>query len=152
MSVQHPTGNKSPGKEREWRWMDQTNNQAIPQSWASNGRRESAEDGDETLYAIQFRFGLLLDWKKNGQTGELSGVPDRERAAVRVLYVTRDGSQAIVLEWDADRSDTGWVPEQEFHSVISRHAEDADDVRDDLAETYREQVEERYDVDEEGDA
>ncbi|QIO25035.1 hypothetical protein [Haloarcula sp. JP-L23] len=130
----------------EWRWNDRTENRPLPQSWATNGSREPVGDDEQPLYAIQFRAGLLLEWEVNQRTESLVAGPRRERPALRVLYVTRDGQQAIVREWDAERTASGWRPDPEFASSIARAPADCDDVAADTQESYRTMLEARYDV------
>lgn len=130
----------------EWRWNDRTENRPLPQSWATNGSREPVGDDEQPLYAIQFRAGLLLEWEVNQRTESLVAGPRRERPALRVLYVTRDGQQAIVREWDAERTASGWRPDPEFASSIARAPADCDDVDADTQESYRTMLEDRYDV------
>lgn len=130
----------------EWRWNDRTKNRPLPQSWATNGSHEPVGDDAQPLYAIQFRAGLLLEWEVNQKTKSLVAGPRRERPALRVLYVSRDGQQAIVREWDAERTSSGWHPEPEFASSIARVSADCDDVDTDTQEWYRTMVEARYDV------
>ncbi|MBX0296987.1 hypothetical protein EGH23_19080 [Halomicroarcula sp. F27] len=134
------------GTTLEWRWKDETDNRPLPESWARKGPEEPIGDDEQPLYAIQCRGGLLLEWTVSRQTNAPVAGPNRERPALRVLYVTRDGQQAAVREWDATRQDEGWTPESAFASVIAKSPNACDDVDVDHHEYYRSLVEERYDV------
>ncbi|WP_135306023.1 hypothetical protein [Haloarcula amylovorans] len=134
------------GTTLEWRWKDETDNRALPESWATKGQEEPVGEDEQPLYAIQCRGGLLLEWTVNRQTNAPVAGPNRERPALRVLYVTRDGQQAAVREWDATHEGTSWTPESNFASVIAKAPAACDDTDSENHATYRSLVEERYDV------
>ncbi|WP_434530204.1 hypothetical protein ACODNH_01585 (plasmid) [Haloarcula sp. NS06] len=134
------------GTTLEWRWKDETENRALPESWATKGQEEPIGDDEQPLYAIQCRGGLLLEWTVSRQTNAPVAGPNRERPALRVLYVTRDGQQAAVREWEAIRQAEGWTPDSEFASVIAKSTDACDDVDADDYVYYRSLVEERYDI------
>jgi hypothetical protein len=134
------------GTEYEWRWKDETENRPLPESWAANGRHEPIADDEQAFYAMQYRFGVRLEYEVDSRTGKPTGLPNREEAAVRVAYVTPDGSQAIVEEWDADREPDGWKPTDDFASVLARPADAGASVAEEHREHYRELVAARYET------
>ena len=135
------------GTEYEWRWKDESENRALPESWASLGRYEPIESGEEAFYGIQYRWGLLLEYEVDSRTGDPTGLPNRERPACRVLYVVENGSQAVVQEWDAEREDDGWKPTSDFASVIAKPTDAGESVAQEHRERYRDLLAERYDID-----
>ena len=134
------------GTETEMRWKDETENRPLPASWAANGRQEPIEDDEQAFYGIQYRFGVRLEYEVDSRTGEPTGLPNREEAACRVLYVTVDGSQAIVQEWDAEREADGWKPTSEFASVLAKPADAGASVAEQHREHYRELLAARYET------
>ncbi|WP_236045113.1 hypothetical protein [Haloarcula nitratireducens] len=87
----------------------------------SDSREEPVGEDEQPLYAIQCRGGLLLEWTVSRQTNASVAGPNRERPALRVLYVTRNGRQAAVREWEATRqAEVRWTPESAFASVITK--------------------------------
>ena len=99
------------------------------------------------FYAIQYRWGLLLEYEFDSRTGEPMGLPNRERPACRVLYVVEGGSRAVVQEWEAEREDDGWKPTSDFASVIRKPADAGKPVAQEHHEDYRALLAERYDID-----
>ena len=138
---------RSAGTEYEWRWKDESEKRALPESWAALGRYEPIESGEEAFYGIQYRWGLLLEYEVDSRTGEATGLPNRERPACRVLYVVDDGSRAVVQEWDAEREADGWKPTTDFASVIAKPADAGEPVAQEHCERYRNLLTERYDID-----
>jgi hypothetical protein len=134
------------GTDTELRWKDETENRPLPESWAAKGRHEPIEDDERAFFAIQYRFGVRLEYEVDSRTGEPTGLPNREEAACRVLYVTEDGSQAIVEEWDAEREPDGWKPTSEFSSVIARPSDAGASVAEQHREHYRELLAARYET------
>lgn len=143
-SYQHSGGS---GTEYQWRWKDESENRAVPESWAANGRQEPIASGEVAFYGIQYRWGLRLEYEVDPGTGELTGLPNRERPACRVLYVVADGSRAVVQEWDAEREADGWKPTSDFASVIAKPVDAGEDVAQEHRERYRDLLTERYDID-----
>jgi len=143
MSESHQRNGGS-GIDYELRWKDETANRPLPESWATNGRHEPIEDNEEAFYAIQYRFGVRLEYDVDGRTGEPTGLPNREEAACRVLYVVPDGTRAVVEEWDADREADGWQPSSDFASIIAKPAEAGESVAEAHREHYRNLFSERY--------
>lgn len=137
---------KHGSKERKWRWTDKTTNQALPRSWSDNGRIESPDNGEVELYAIQWRAGLLLEWVVDTRTGKLLEGPLSEQPGIRVLYVTADGGQAIIQEWDARETEGNWKPPKEFASVVAKCPEETDAVQDSDQDYYCRSVEELYNL------
>jgi hypothetical protein len=137
---------KLSGTDTELRWKDETDNRPLPESWAAKGRHEPVEDDEQAFHAIQYRFGVRLEYEVDSRTGEPTGLPNREEAACRVLYVTDDGSQAVVEEWDAEREADGWKPTSEFASVLARPADAGAAVADNHREHYRELLAARYET------
>jgi len=117
----------------------------MPESWAANGRKESIEGDEVAFYGIQVRLGVLLEYDLDSHTGKPTGLPNRERAACRVLYATLYGSRAIVQEWDADYGADGWKPTDELASIIAKPADAGDPVAQQHRDHYRSLVAERYD-------
>lgn len=137
----------SAGTEYEWRWKDESENRALPESWAANGRQEPIESGEVAFHGIQYRWGLRLEYEVDSRTGELTGLPNRERPACRVLYVVADGSRAVVQEWDAEREADGWKPTRDFASVIAKPVDAGEPVAQEHRERYRNLLTELYDID-----
>ncbi|KAA9400714.1 hypothetical protein Har1131_18735 [Haloarcula sp. CBA1131] len=137
---------KHGSKERKWRWTDKTTNQLLPQSWADNGRIESADDDEVKLYAIQWRAGLLLEWVVDTRTGTLLEGPLSEQPGIRVLYVTADGEQALVQEWEARETEGNWKPPKEFVSIVATHPDEIDAVQDSTQDYYCRSVEGLYNL------
>ena len=138
---------RSAGTEYEWRWKDESENRALPESWATNGRQEPIESDEVAFHGIQYRWGLRLEYEVDSRTGEPTGLPNRERPACRVLYVVEDGSRAVVQEWDAEREADGWKPTSDFASVIAKPADAGEPVAQEHRERYRDLLTERYDID-----
>jgi hypothetical protein len=132
------------GTEYEWRWKDETENRPLPESWATNGRHEPIEDDEKAFYGIQYRFGVRLEYEVDGGTGEPTGLPNREEAACRVMYVVPDGTRAVVEEWDAEREADGWKPTSDFASIIAKPPEAGESVAEAHREHYRKLCRERY--------
>ncbi len=144
MSRSH-TAQSGSGTDYEWRWKDESANRAMPESWAANGRQESTVSDEVAFYGIQVRLGVLLEYDVDSRTGKPTGLPNRERAVCRVLYVTECGSRAIVQEWDADYGADGWKPTAELASIIAKPADAGDPVAQQHRDHYRSLVAERYD-------
>ncbi|WP_262174663.1 hypothetical protein [Haloarcula laminariae] len=138
--------NGGSGTEYEWRWKDESENRGLPDSWAAHGRHEPIESGEEAFYAIQYRWGLHLEFEVDPRTGEPTGLPNRERPACRVLYIVEDSSRAVVQEWDAEREDDGWKPTADFASIIAKPVGSGDSVAEKHQAQYRHAVENRYDL------
>ena len=135
----------SSGSDREWRFKPERAYQ-IPASWADNGRHEIADDGEEQFYAVQIKLGVELQWTVDG-TGDPVDGPHRDRPVVRACYVSRDGSDAYVRDWDAVIEDSRATPERDFASVVAVDPADADPVESESnRECYRDVLQERYDV------
>lgn len=145
MSESHQR-NGGAATEYEWRWKDESENRGLPESWAEHGRHEPVERDEEAFYAIQYRWGLRLEFEVDSRTGEPTGLPNRERPACRVLYVVADGSRAVVQEWDAEREDDGWKPTADFASIIAKPAGSGESVAEKHQAQYRHAVENRYDL------
>lgn len=134
------------GIEYEWRWKDETDNRRLPASWAAMGRKEPIECDEQAFYAIQYRFGLRLQYDVDSRTGEPTGLPNREEAACRILYVTVDGSRAVVEEWSAQLEQGGWKPTEKFASVVAKPIGAGGTVDKDHRAHYRDLLTERYDA------
>ena len=116
----------------------------MPESCAAKGRHEPIDDDERAFFAIQYRFGVRLEYEVESCTGEPTGLPNREEAACRVLYVTSDGNRAIVEEWAAQRENDGWTPTDDFTSVVAKPADAGEPVASDHREHYRDLLTARY--------
>jgi hypothetical protein len=128
MGSAYQSSSQNASKKRTWRWKDESDPEPLPQSWADGGRRESPGPEQVPVYAVQCRAGLLLEWKVKPRSRKVTGTPMRERPAIRAAYVTEDASQAIVQEWDATETSSGWVPDEDFASVLAKRPERLDPV------------------------
>jgi len=137
---------RSAGTEYEWRWKDESENRALPESWATNGRQEPIESGEVAFHGIQYRWGLRLEYEVDSRTNEPTGLPNRERPACRVLYVVEDGSRAVVQEWDAELEADGWKPTADFASIVAKPVGSGESVAENHQTRYRRAVVDRYDV------
>ena len=150
MSTSHSSRSKLSATDRAYRWTDQSDEpRVIPESWAANGARVPVADGEERYYAVEVRTGVILEYNTDDH-GEPTGLPNRERPGVRVLYVTADGGRAIVIESEGTGS-TGTVsPRSGWPAVISRAPEQGDVIAAADRDAYRSLIQELYPEEVEG--
>ncbi|WP_236035767.1 hypothetical protein [Haloarcula rubra] len=147
MSIHTRTGNQTAGTTRVWKWNDTAKDpMIIPDSWAQAGGYETADNGEEQFFAVEVRFGILLEYDTNS-AGEAAGVANRERPGIRTLYVSEDGGRAIVVESQAERSGSSITPREDWASIITRPAGAGDEVDAERRDAYRSLIRDLYEVD-----
>ncbi|WP_324761139.1 hypothetical protein [Haloarcula montana] len=145
MGSAYRASSRNASQERTWRWKDESDPEPLPQSWADEGRRESPTPAQVPVYAVQCRAGLLLEWRVKAN-GKVTGTPLRERPAIRAVYVTEDATQAIVGEWDAMERSSGWVPDEDFASVLAKRPEKLDPVGPTDQQVFQRLLDDLYDL------
>ncbi|MFC7076166.1 hypothetical protein [Haloarcula halophila] len=146
MGSAYRSSSRNASQERTWRWKDESDPEPLPPSWADGGRRESPTSEQVPVYAVQVRTGLLLEWKVKPASRKVTGAPLRERPAIRAVYVTEDATQAIVGEWDATEKSSGWVPDEDFASVLAKRPEKLDPVGPTDQQVFQRLLADLYDL------
>lgn len=132
---------------REWRWMTEPEPESIPENWTAQGV-EPAEAGEEHWYAVAYKAGTQLQWTIDQRTGEPVDGPHREDRRIAVVYVRGDCERAVVIDYRAERGETGWRPDaSEFRSVRAHPPDAGGPVGRDNRADYLTALEEYYDVD-----
>ena len=106
----------------EWKWFEEAASEpaVVPQRWAQNGDRETPSEGEEQFYAIEVKTGLVLQYLIDQNGKSLQG-PLREKDAIRVLYVTSDGTRATVREIIASHEHYSRLETPEgFRSIVTK--------------------------------
>ncbi|WP_336359028.1 hypothetical protein [Haloarcula sp. CGMCC 1.6347] len=144
MSQSIRTGNQTAGTDRVWKWIDQSDNpQIIPETWADNAAREDAAADEERYFAVEARAGLQLEFDTNDR-GQATGVANRERPAIRTLFVTADGGRAVVVESQAAGDGDSVTPLSDWAAVISRPEGHGDIIDAEARDAYRAVVRDLY--------
>ena len=130
--------------DRVWIWIDQSDeSQIIPETWADNATREDAAADEERYHAVEARAGLQLEYQTNDR-GQATGVANRERPAIRTLYVTADGGRAVVVESQATGTGDSVTPLSDWQAIITRPEGHGDTVDAATRDAYRAVVRELY--------
>lgn len=130
-----------------WRWDDELAGPPtiVPETWSRLGHREPVESDEREVYAVEARLGPLLLWTLDDAGSPVEG-PHKDKPAVRVVYATADGKQALERVYDAERGRDGWTPErEEFLATTGVAPDDLKQVsREELRETFATIVADRY--------
>jgi hypothetical protein len=150
MSTSDSSRSKLSATDRAYRWTDQSDEpRLIPDSWAANGARMPVDDGEEQYFAVEVRTGVILEYSTDDH-GEPTGLPNRERPGIRVLYVTADGGRAIVIESEGTGSPGTVSPRSDWAAVVARAPEQGDVVAAADRDAYRSLIRELYPEEVEG--
>ena len=104
---------------REWRFADAlaSEPQPVPAQWIAGGHREEPRDGQVATEPVLVRVGEELQFEV--RAGGVCNGPERDRAAICVLFALEDGTGAHERIYPARRGDDGVVPREEFAAVAS---------------------------------
>jgi alkylated DNA nucleotide flippase Atl1 len=122
MVILMQTKSRNPTERTTWQWdrTSESEPQLIPKSWAENGRWETADTDQCLFYALEVRTGVVLEYETTA-SGQITGLPRRERQALRVLYVREDGQRAIVRQIITTGNITSTIkPDKHFRTIIAK--------------------------------
>jgi hypothetical protein len=107
------------------------------------------DDSEEQYFAVEVRTGVILEYNTDDH-GEPTGLPNRERPGIRVLYVTADGGRALVIESEGNGSPGTVSPRSDWAAVVARPPEQGDVVAAADRDAYRSLIRELYPEEVEG--
>ncbi|WP_254544075.1 hypothetical protein [Halomarina pelagica] len=119
----------------------------LPETWTEQRHEPVERDCDEARwYAIAVIPGALVSVEIDTNTEEVVSIQERT-PALQVLYVREDGRRAFQRAYEAQRVDSGLIPDPtRFASSVGAPERHGSQVPDARRRLYRQRITALYDV------